>query len=201
MYSNCLIEAVKAKIKDPKNVQIIRLPKELNSGKTHFMWIKNDYVYHAFKKNTKESDFWFEYKIKKVPITIFQRWMLGQITSSKNLKEYANKFNLPLNGLKGIHSYEFLSTDEKCLFYEENFDWSEVEAVYDEVKKVMKKEPQIKLIDLGTKTMSIVSFEELKQYKGNFRYKFLTPYDEDFESMYLFSANLEKSNILETYED
>lgn len=37
MYSNCLFEAIKAKIKDPKNVQIIYLPSRLNVYKgCHF---------------------------------------------------------------------------------------------------------------------------------------------------------------------
>ena len=40
MYSNCLVEAIKAKIKDPKAVRIIYLPKKWNNGARHFMWIK-----------------------------------------------------------------------------------------------------------------------------------------------------------------
>mgnify|MGYP002857447552 CR=1 FL=1 len=51
MYSNCLFEALKAKIKDPKNVRIIRLPKEINHGYSHYMWIKDGFVYHSFDKN------------------------------------------------------------------------------------------------------------------------------------------------------
>lgn len=36
-YSNCLFEAIKAKIKDPKNVKIHYLEKRI-TGSTHFYW-------------------------------------------------------------------------------------------------------------------------------------------------------------------
>ena len=202
MYSNCLFEAIKAKIKDPKNVKIVRLPKEVNGKCQHFMWLKGEYVYHAFHKNPDdENNFWFEYKIKKVPLIIFQRWLLSTLINKCLLEKYVDKFDLPLSHAKAIRSYEFFTTDEECLLYDENFDWSEADAVYAEIKKFMKKEPQIKVIDVKEKTMSILSFEELKQLKGNFNYKFLTPYDEDFKSMYVFSSNLERADILETYEE
>ena len=45
-YSNCLLEALKAWIKDPKNVKIIFLPKKWNSDRRHFLWIKDGKVYH-----------------------------------------------------------------------------------------------------------------------------------------------------------
>ena len=35
--SNCLFEALKAKIKDPKHIRIIRFPKVL-TGHLHFGW-------------------------------------------------------------------------------------------------------------------------------------------------------------------
>ena len=47
MYSNCLIEAIKAKVRDPKAVRIIYLPKKWNNGVRHFMWVKNDKVYQT----------------------------------------------------------------------------------------------------------------------------------------------------------
>ncbi len=52
MYSNCLFEAIKAKLKDPKNVQIIFLPQRLNIYKgCHFLWIDK----------TCGSDIFFEF--------------------------------------------------------------------------------------------------------------------------------------------
>ena len=72
MYSNCLIEAIKAKIKDPKNVQIIKLPKEVNGRKSHFMWVKENFVYHAFNNQFDNRKFWFPYSVKKVPVDVFE---------------------------------------------------------------------------------------------------------------------------------
>lgn len=38
MYSNCLVEAIKAKIKDPKAVRIIYLPKKVEQwGQTFYV--------------------------------------------------------------------------------------------------------------------------------------------------------------------
>ena len=47
MYSNCLFEAIKAKIKDPKNVYIFRVPKRFGGGAIHFMWYDGKKYYHS----------------------------------------------------------------------------------------------------------------------------------------------------------
>lgn len=39
MYSNCLIEAIRAKLKDPKNIHIHLYPPSLNRYCLHFYWI------------------------------------------------------------------------------------------------------------------------------------------------------------------
>ena len=53
MYSNCLFEAIKAKLKDPKNVRIHKVPAFLNPNfKTpfpHFYWTNGD---KAFEFNS-----------------------------------------------------------------------------------------------------------------------------------------------------
>lgn len=56
MYSNCLIEALKAKIKDP-NVKVHVLPPKLNYGMLHFYWVKGNTVFHYLdlKKNKTVS--------------------------------------------------------------------------------------------------------------------------------------------------
>ena len=196
MYSNCLFEAIKAKIKDPKNVKIIRLPKEVNLGKIHFMWIKNDFVYHAFKKNSKESDLWFEYKINKVPVIVFQRWFLGALSETSLFQKYTKKYNLPLRDMEAVVEYKWHFTDLETT--ESLDDWAY--DSYKEVKKIMKEEPQIKVIYPGTHKLAIMTFEEIKKIKGNFKYKFFTPYDEDFKSVYFCASKLEKATVLE-YND
>lgn len=69
MISNCLIEAIKAKIKDPKNTRIIYLYPKINTGFWHFLWVKDGKVRHfedlkgmegrglLFKGEYKEQDF------------------------------------------------------------------------------------------------------------------------------------------------
>ena len=55
MYSNCLFEAIKAKLKAPKNVRIHKIPAFLNPDfKTpfpHFYWTKGDFAFafNSFK--------------------------------------------------------------------------------------------------------------------------------------------------------
>ena len=63
-YSNCLIEAIKAKIRDPKNVKILIVPKKLNRERTgrssigfHCFWKIGDLVYD-FKCESNVKYFW-----------------------------------------------------------------------------------------------------------------------------------------------
>lgn len=53
MYSNCLLEAIKAKIKDPKNVQIHLIPPSINNWNLHFYWSNksNQTIYHYSEEN------------------------------------------------------------------------------------------------------------------------------------------------------
>ncbi|MGN0729048.1 hypothetical protein [Treponema sp.] len=57
-YSNCLFEAVRAKIKDWKNIKIMFIPKKYNdSGSFHFMWanVKTDESFD-FKAETNVTN-------------------------------------------------------------------------------------------------------------------------------------------------
>ena len=53
MKSNCLIEALKAKIKNPKSVTIHMFPLSLNNNQLHFYWIDDseNRVFHYAKAN------------------------------------------------------------------------------------------------------------------------------------------------------
>ena len=55
-YSNCLIEALKAKIKDPKNAKITYIsPFKNKKFQPHFLWSdgKDDYDFGVSDKNLK----------------------------------------------------------------------------------------------------------------------------------------------------
>lgn len=63
-YSNCLFEAIKAKIKDPKNVKILIIPRKLNRDGNernsigfHCFWKIGDLVYD-FKCESNVKYFW-----------------------------------------------------------------------------------------------------------------------------------------------
>lgn len=46
MYSNCLIEAIKAKIRKPGSVKIHIISPKLNNGLFHMYWIENGKIFH-----------------------------------------------------------------------------------------------------------------------------------------------------------
>lgn len=91
-YSNCLFEAVRAKIRDPKNVTIIRMPGGMTGDDCHFAWINKctgavSHFTHA-SKNSKNfllralRKIVYYGKVKTVRKEVFDRF------SSYNLKKY-----------------------------------------------------------------------------------------------------------------
>lgn len=48
MISNCLFEAIKAKIKNPQNIRIHVMPISINNGQLHFYWVNiaENRMYH-----------------------------------------------------------------------------------------------------------------------------------------------------------
>lgn len=57
MYSNCLIEAIKAKLKDPLNIKLGIIEPRINGGNLHFYWIDNKEkrVYHYKDPNNAKG--------------------------------------------------------------------------------------------------------------------------------------------------
>ena len=84
MISNCLIEAIKAKIKDPKNTHIIFLTPKINCGDWHFLWIKGNNVFHFEDKKPDEKKFIFKGEYKEQDLETFEAFVLR-----KRLKCYA----------------------------------------------------------------------------------------------------------------
>lgn len=106
-YSNCLVEAIKAKIKDPKNIDLCFLPAKLNKGRFHIFWIdkskKEPVVYH-YKTLTFEESCWIdriwyrgEYKIF-YNWRIFQSFILNKCIKNKlsieDCKKYSKRQNI-----------------------------------------------------------------------------------------------------------
>lgn len=80
MYSNCLIEAIKAKIKDPKAVHIIYLPKKWNDGALHFMWVKDNKVYHYTHEESEKGGLLFKGIVKEQDFETFEAFILYKLS-------------------------------------------------------------------------------------------------------------------------
>ena len=89
-YSNCLIEAVKAKIKDPKNVSIRMYPASINNGQVHFYWVNVDTFYHYTHKNKNEK-FLFKGETKNYRKVFFDNLMLHKMYVAKLTVDQAVK--------------------------------------------------------------------------------------------------------------
>ena len=76
MYSNCLIEALKAKVKDPKNVKIHMIPSKVNNcgGLPHFWWAVGDTAYD-FKRVEGKCGIWFNGKLRSCEKAIYEEFL------------------------------------------------------------------------------------------------------------------------------
>jgi hypothetical protein len=65
-YSNCLIEALKAKLKNPRKVKITFIPKS-EKGSCHFMWSDGEHDYDfGVERDIKWYEvLWFKGEIRK----------------------------------------------------------------------------------------------------------------------------------------
>ena len=114
MYSNCLIEALKAKIKDPKRVKIIYLNKKLN-GCRHFMWTESNTVNH-YEAESKYDSFLFQGHIKKQSKDTFEALILKRLASKRmDVVKYAKKF-----GFNSVNKPGFLDWVTYCPDFDEN---------------------------------------------------------------------------------
>lgn len=177
MYSNCLFEAIKAKIKNPKYVHIFKVPK-LMSKSNHFMWFDGQNYYHSVALHpTKYNDLFHKSKLKKVDEVTFNAFALQYIKnlSNKKIKKIEKKLclrirNIPENWINVI--------------IEENYDnRSTLDFSYvDFFEKVIKRPVLFKI--LINDTLQFINFESLQKLitKGiNFSFKVVDPLDPDFK--------------------
>lgn len=83
MRSNCLIEAIKAKIKAPKDVKIDYIPSNLNNGRLHFTWInyKEEKAYHYQAPDERNflSRPLFNGKLKVMELRVYEGFILHKL--------------------------------------------------------------------------------------------------------------------------
>ena len=171
MRSNCLFEAVKAKLKDWKNVHILYLPPRWNGGHLHFFWLEGDTVYHFTHETDDESkqSYFFKGFVKKIKLTTFEASILHKMIfpyKKDNIK-LAKKLHLP-------------SVDEPGYL-----NWELYEADYEDSKNFPKKNKICKrvLISDGVNIFT-KEIEDLKEsdYK-TLKWKYLSPYDNCWKTL------------------
>lgn len=97
MKSNCLFEAIKAKIKDPQNITIHILSPKLNNGELHVYWFdkKDNHIYHYTYLDEDSCYFFFEGKISSHNIKLFESKLYSRMKtlnwSDEKQKAYAIK--------------------------------------------------------------------------------------------------------------
>lgn len=164
MYSNCLVEAIKAKIKDPKAVRIIYLPKKWNNGVRHFMWVKGDKVYHYTHEESEKGGLLFKGIVKEQDFETFEAFILHKLSYNWDVdkKVVGKKLGLPSIKKEGY------------------LDWSRywpAEGLTDfpEKNKICK----YVLLSAETDQIRSVKIEDLKKEEIKYMdWKYLSPYDD-----------------------
>ena len=109
-YSNCFIEAVKAKLNNWNGVKIIYLNKEIN-GRRHFLWSENHTVYH-YEANSEYDGFLFNGCIKKQSEEVFEAFILRRI-AFKNMDavKFAKRYKFNVLNKAGFLEWETYCPD------------------------------------------------------------------------------------------
>lgn len=118
-YSNCLFEALKAKLKDPKNVYIYLLPPSLNKGRWHFYWVdyKNPDFIQSFidpKASTSRGQkiLFKNGKFDKRKREVFENFTIQRVYnkthSLKEMLKLAKKLRFQINEVEIKNLYENL---------------------------------------------------------------------------------------------
>lgn len=188
MYSNCLIEAIRAKLKDPKNIQIISIDKRVSRGGRHFMWIdrKNQTVHHAGWKSEKHNRFWYDYKINTMSMLDFHRFLVERafrIFEGNNpaAQRFLEKWKVPLIDWDGATCFQGICHDDT----DEFFNSVPSKEDYERLTEFFDAELPIKAIEEieGKLTIRYITLEELLKLPDGARYRYVTPFDSDFKSL------------------
>lgn len=96
-YSNCMIEALKAKLKDWNNIKITYIPAKYNEILCpHFLWSdgKYDYDFGTNKYLKWYERIWFYGEIRKRNLGWNERWKQYRVSKEKINKEEHKGFIL-----------------------------------------------------------------------------------------------------------
>lgn len=185
MYSNCLFEAIKAKIKDPKNVYIFRVPKRFGGGATHFMWYDGKKYYHSVmtdRTNVKwYKKLWHNQEIKEIDEAIFNAFILNKISvlPVEKVRKTAKQLKLRIMNISG--NYHHSTPHNPILPNIEDVEF---------LRKVFRKEPKFKVVkyfSISDRNMQILTYDELIKSineRVTLDWKIIGIYEEEFAPLY-----------------
>lgn len=179
MRGNCLIEAIKAKIKDPKNISIIILPGTLNRGFPHFMWFdKKDNKIHHFTSVGKSNHIYFNGIYKALSFEAFESWVIYSSYAKKNKLKIMKKLNLKIVNIPGVIKYTGYCTSLE----DESIYVGELPSLEDAayLKKVLRHDIRIKVIK-NSKLYCMTVQQALKiKIDDSIMWRYITPFDPDY---------------------
>lgn len=184
MRSNCLIEALKARMSNP-NVTIFRVPRVMSKIR-HYMWFDGkDYAHFALTGTYKwYKALWFEGHFKKINEVVFNRFALQYLcfVDVEERIKIGKKLRLKVVNI-------FSKDWQRCADYTDDEDLAGYDGYanlpakedIDFLSKVTGTTVLIKVAK--NKSLELLTFDEvlkLKQNKESFSFKVLGPLDDDF---------------------
>ena len=116
MYSNCLLEAIKAKFRN-KNIKILYIPSKINNNHIHFFWFDGVNYFHFTNTNIRRTNLWFNGEIRSFEKRVFCGFILMKLYNSKTPIEKAVRIckklllNLTADDIKDYYETSDLDED------------------------------------------------------------------------------------------
>ena len=172
--SNCLFEALKAKLRNPKGVKMFKVPKEF-SERIHFMSREGDFYYHTYIKNYDRFHFLFDFKTKKIPAHVFESFAIHYLMFEdiKTKRKVAKTTALKFAEMKNEWGWCIVKYKNKCLPKQSDLTYYE---------KVLRCPLKFKVCQNGE--MKTMTLKEMKKIKDDFEWKFIGLFDPDFDRVY-----------------
>ena len=180
MRSNCLFEAIKAKLKNWNNIKIIPISKKIARGNcTHFIWYskKNKTYSHFVWATEKHNSFYYEGKTVTISEKDFQRYIvergirLYNTDDNKKFFKFLKKWNIPFININGAANDFILMS--------RSFEQIPTKEEYDYLTDFFRKELPIKIVTTDNE-LKYTTFNKLIEMLDGTDYKFITPFDTEF---------------------
>lgn len=200
IYSNCLIEALKAKAKDPAHIRVVRFPKVLTE-RVHFGWTDGEFLYHAYdpcfkmkNKIRRNLELIYKVKIKKIPFTVFEAYLCDNLKGDKmtpqKQRELLKKFGVRLADIP----YTIPDDGWNWVFDDTDLP-SESDVRY--MEKIFRGKVFMKVVKRD-KYMKVMTYEKLMKIKSRngWGWRYVTQMDgSDFQGLYGYHIRVRTKEI------